>query len=61
MKGTIYMIPCPISDECDVWDVLPKANLDVMNSLDYFIVENTRSTPARLRNLRAERVFSTMK
>lgn len=43
MKGTIYMIPCPISDERDMWDVLPKANLDVMNSLDYFIVENTRS------------------
>ena len=43
MKGTIYMIPCPISDERDVWDVLPKANLDVINSLDYFIVENTRS------------------
>ena len=43
MKGTIYMIPCPISDERDVWDVLPKANLDIMNSLDYFIVENIRS------------------
>jgi 16S rRNA (cytidine1402-2'-O)-methyltransferase len=41
--GVIYMIPCPISDERGVWDVLPKANLDVMNSLDYFIVENTRS------------------
>lgn len=37
------MIPCPISDERDVWDVLPKANLDIMNSLDYFIVENIRS------------------
>lgn len=43
MKGTIYMIPCPISDEREVWDVLPKANLEVMNSLDYFIVENIRS------------------
>lgn len=41
--GVIYMIPCPISDERGVWDVLPKANLDVMNSLDYFIVENVRS------------------
>ena len=40
MKGKIYMIPCPISDEREVWDVLPKANLEVMNSLDYFIVEN---------------------
>ena len=37
------MIPCPISDERGVWDVLPKANLDIMNSLDYFIVENVRS------------------
>lgn len=26
-----------------MWDVLPQANLDVMNSLDYFIVENVRS------------------
>ena len=43
MKGTIYMIPCPISDERAVWDVLPRANLAVMNSLDYFIVENTRT------------------
>ena len=43
MKGTIYMIPCPIADSESVWDVLPKANLEVMNSLDYFIVENTRS------------------
>ncbi|MBQ2364414.1 MAG: SAM-dependent methyltransferase [Alistipes sp.] len=43
MKGTIYMIPCPIADRESVWEVLPKANLDIMNSLDYFIVENTRS------------------
>ncbi|MBQ5737659.1 MAG: SAM-dependent methyltransferase [Alistipes sp.] len=43
MSGTIYMIPCPIADSESVWDVLPKANLEVMNSLDYFIVENTRS------------------
>ena len=42
-KGTIYMIPCPISDETPVWDVLPEANRKVMDSLDYFIVENTRS------------------
>ena len=43
MTGTIYMIPCPIADSESVWDTLPKANLEVMNSLDYFIVENTRS------------------
>ena len=37
------MIPCPISESSSVWDVLPENNREVMNSLDYFIVENTRS------------------
>ena len=43
MKGTIYMIPCPIAEGESVWEVLPQANLEVINSLDYFIVENIRS------------------
>ena len=42
-KGTLYLIPCPISDETAPWEVLPAANRAVMDSLDYFIVENTRS------------------
>ena len=37
------MIPCPISDQTDVYDVVPEANRRVMDSLDYFIVENIRS------------------
>ena len=41
--GTLYMIPCPISDETEPWDVLPAANRAVMDGLDYFIVENTRT------------------
>ena len=43
MYGTLYLIPCPISDETAPWDVLPAANRAVMDSLDYFIVENTRT------------------
>lgn len=42
-KGVLYMIPCPISDQTDVYDVVPEANRRVMDSLDYFIVENIRS------------------
>ena len=42
-KGTLYMIPCPIADTNDVYDVLPAANRRIMDSLDYFIVENTRT------------------
>lgn len=37
------MIPCPISDRTDVYDVVPAANRRVIDSLDYFIVENVRS------------------
>ena len=42
-KGTLYLIPCPISDETAPWEVLPAANRAVMETLDYFIVENTRT------------------
>ena len=55
MKGTIYMIPCPISDERGMWDVLPHSNLDIMNSLDYFIVENVRSARRFLSKASIER------
>ena len=41
--GTLYLIPCPISDETPPWEVLPEANWAVMDSLDYFIVENVRT------------------
>ncbi len=41
-KGTLYLIPCPIAETAP-FDVLPAANGGVMASLDYFIVENTRS------------------
>ncbi len=37
------MIPCPISEQTQPWDVLPEANRAVIDSLDYFIVENTRT------------------
>lgn len=42
-KGVLYMIPCPISDSTEVYDVVPQANARVIDSLDYFIVENVRS------------------
>ncbi|MBE6178596.1 MAG: SAM-dependent methyltransferase [Rikenellaceae bacterium] len=42
-QGVLYMIPCPIADETDPWQVLPAGNRPVMDSLDYFIVENVRS------------------
>ena len=42
-KGTLYLLPCPISDETAPWEVLPEANRAILDALDYFIVENTRT------------------
>ena len=41
--GTLYLLPCPISEATDPWEVLPEANRTIMAGLDYFIVENTRT------------------
>ena len=38
-----------------MWDVLPRANFEVMNSLDYFIVENVRSARRFLAKAGVER------
>ncbi len=43
MKGKLYLIPCPISEQCAPFEVTPQANFEVIDSLDYFIVENLRS------------------
>lgn len=43
MYGTLYLIPCPISDDTAISDVLPELNKQIIDTLDYFIVENTRS------------------
>lgn len=43
MATTLYLIPCPISDDTTVADVTPMANQTIIDSLDYFIVENIRS------------------
>ena len=43
MPGTLYLIPCPVSDETTPAEVTPAANMSIINSLDYFIVENVRS------------------
>ena len=43
MAGTLYLIPCPIAEQTLPYDVTPEANRAIIDSLDYFIVENTRS------------------
>ncbi|MFI3277992.1 MAG: SAM-dependent methyltransferase [Rikenellaceae bacterium] len=59
-KGTLYLIPCPISDETDVWDVTPAANKQVIDSLDYFIVENLRSARRFLSKTKIARTIDSL-
>ena len=54
------MIPCPIADGESVWDVLPEGNRRIMNSLDYFIVENTRSARRFLSKAGVERPIAEL-
>lgn len=54
------MIPCPISEQTQPWDVLPAANRAVIDSLDYFIVENTRTARRFLSKAGVARPIDTL-
>ncbi len=60
MKGKLYLIPCPISEQTDVYDVTPQANKAVIDSLDYFIVENLRSARRFLSKAKIERAIDSL-
>ena len=54
------MIPCPIWEQGSVADVTPVANMQVINSLDYFIVENVRSARRFLSKAGVERAIDEL-
>ncbi len=60
MKGVLYLIPCPISDTTAVYDVTPAANGEIINSLDYFIVENLRSARRFLSKAKIARTIDSL-
>lgn len=60
-KGILYMIPCPIGDTHPPYDVLPIKNRDIIQNLDYFIVENTRSARRFLSRAEVGKPIDTLK
>jgi len=46
--GTLYLLPVGLG-ECNVEDVLPKRNLDLIKTLTYFIAENAKEGRAFLK------------
>ncbi len=55
MKGTLYLIPCPIAEDIELNISLPEGNRAVVDSLDYFIVENVRTARRFLSRLKLSR------
>ncbi|MFR9650024.1 MAG: SAM-dependent methyltransferase [Rikenellaceae bacterium] len=55
MFGTLYLIPCPIAEDVELNISLPEGNREVVDSLDYFIVENVRSARRFLSRLKLAR------
>lgn len=54
------MIPCPIDPEGAVFDVVPARNREIVDSLDYFIVENIRSARRFLSKARIARPIDSL-
>ena len=46
--GTLYLLPVGLG-ECDLEDVLPKRNFDLVKTLTYFIAENAKEARAFLK------------
>jgi 16S rRNA (cytidine1402-2'-O)-methyltransferase len=46
--GTLYLLPVGLG-ECNLQDVLPKKNLDLIKTLTYFIAENAKEARAFLK------------
>lgn len=61
MQGKLYLIPTPIGDETPVYDVLPLRNREVIRSLDYFVVENTRTARRFLSRAGVDKPIDTLR
>ena len=58
-KGKLYMLPVPIGNT-EVYDVLPTYNKTIIDSLDYFIVENIRTARRFLSRAGINRPIDTL-
>ncbi len=54
------MLPCPIGDGAPA-DVLPAVNIEIIKSLDYFIVENTRSARRFISSLKTGKTIDSLR
>lgn len=60
MAAKLYLIPTPISESRPWQDVTPPYNVEVISSLDYFVVENLRTARRYLSSLKCGIVIDDM-
>ncbi|MFA7655017.1 MAG: SAM-dependent methyltransferase, partial [Candidatus Dojkabacteria bacterium] len=54
-QGKLYLIPTPISENKSMRDVLLKEDIDVINSLEYFVSEKAKTARFFLKDLPLEK------
>lgn len=59
MKGTLYLIPAPLS-ECSPSDILPQPVITLVGTLSHFIVENEKSARAWLKKFPLQKTLQEL-
>ena len=49
--GTLYLIPTTLGDTCETIDVIPKKVVDIINSIDEYVVENEKTARKYLKTV----------
>jgi len=60
MPGVLYLIPSPIITDGDLKSVISKYIINIINTIDYFIVENERTTRRYLSKLEIEKAINDL-
>ncbi|MFI3322936.1 MAG: SAM-dependent methyltransferase [Rikenellaceae bacterium] len=59
-KGKLYLIPTPIAETDNIFEQLPEANSKIIDSLDYFVVENLRTARRFISSLKLSKKIDTL-
>ncbi len=60
MKGKLYLIPTPIAEDITALECMPAANIEIISSLDHFVVENLRTARRFISSLKLSKVISEL-
>ncbi len=59
-KGKLYLIPTPIAEDISAIECMPAANIQIVNELEYFVVENLRTARRFISSLKLSKVIDEL-